>query len=91
MCPTLKTKVTMDPRVHELRWDKSVSVPRYRSKRGAEFDENGPNLIEDIDFAIGPLLGVSALHYSTGSMEVRKGSGVGFSSCAAPNYLLLRA
>jgi len=37
------------------------------------------------------LLGVSALHYSTGSTVVWKGSGVGFSSCAAPNYLLSRA
>jgi len=32
------------------------------------------------------LLGVSALHYSTGSTEGSEDSGIGFSSCTAPNY-----
>ena len=31
---------------------------------------------------------MSALHYSTGSAEVRRGSDVGFSSCAVPTYYL---
>jgi len=42
--------------VHEFGWDKSRSVPRYRSKRGAEFDENSPNLTEDVNFEIGSIL-----------------------------------
>src|SRR5882724_2761100 len=44
------------PRVHEFGWDESGSVPRYRSKRGTEFDENSPNLTEDVGFEIGTIL-----------------------------------
>ena len=43
--------------MHEFGWDESGSVPRYRSKRGGtEFDENSPNLTEDISFEIGTIL-----------------------------------
>jgi len=42
--------------VHEFGWDESRSVPRYNSRGGAEFDENGPNLTEDIGFEIGTIL-----------------------------------
>src|SRR5882724_10717033 len=44
------------PQVHEFGWDESGSVPRYRYRGGAEFDENGPNLTEDVDFEIGTTL-----------------------------------
>ena len=33
-----------------------MSVPRYRPKRGTEFDENSPNLTEDVGFSIGTIL-----------------------------------
>jgi len=32
--------------------DESKLVPRYRSRGGAECDENSPNLTEDVDFEI---------------------------------------
>jgi len=56
ICPMWKTKATTDPMSAGVQWDESGSVPRYRSKRGTEFDENGPNLTEDVIFAIGTTL-----------------------------------
>jgi len=42
-----------DNRSHKCMSSVVIQVsPRSISKRGAEFDKNGPNFTEDVDFAI---------------------------------------
>jgi len=73
------------PRVHEFRWDKSGSVPRYRPRGGAEFDENGPNLTEDVIFAIGTtLVRIEGPHeVQSSGIESKAGREIGYNILVA--------